>query len=338
MEAVTAALDWALDGLLALTLLWLGWRVLASADLFKGIAFFIAFGLVMALIWVRLEAPDVAIAEAAIGAGLTGALLLAALSRLRQDQGAAAADAPAEDPAENPAQDRAKDPAGARTGGRRRGTHAVLVGLSALLFVGLGGALLSLPTEAPGMSAPVAENLSTSGVSNPVTAVLLNFRAYDTLLEKAVLLLAVVAAWSLSMAPREPVSSPGRVLDVFVRLLLPLMIVVANYLLWVGAHAPGGAFQAGAVLAAVAVLLLLSGKSLPAGWEGWPLRALLTLGLGVFIAVGAAVMFFGYRFLEYPPDQAGNLILLIEVVATVSIAVALATLFMGGRPRRGEPG
>ena len=330
MEAVTAALDWALDGLLALTLLWLGWRVLASADLFKGIAFFIAFGLVMALIWVRLEAPDVAIAEAAIGAGLTGALLLAALSRLRQDQGAAAADAPAEDPA--------KDPAGARTGGRRRGTHAVLVGLSALLFVGLGGALLSLPAEAPGMSVPVAENLSTSGVSNPVTAVLLNFRAYDTLLEKAVLLLAVVAAWSLSMAPREPVSSPGRVLDVFVRLLVPLMIVVASYLLWVGAHAPGGAFQAGAVLAAVAVLLLLSGKSLPARWQGWPLRALLTLGLGVFIAVGAAVMLFGYRFLEYPPDQAGNLILLIEVVATVSIAVALATLFMGGRPRRGEPG
>ena len=334
MEAVTAALDWALDGLLALTLLWLGWRVLASADLFKGIAFFIAFGLVMALVWVRLEAPDVAIAEAAIGAGLTGALLLAALSRLRQGQGAAAADAPAEDPAENPAE----DPAGARTGGRRRGTHVVLVGLSALLFAGLGGALLSLPTEAPGMSAPVAENLSTSGVSNPVTAVLLNFRAYDTLLEKAVLLLAVVAAWSLSMAPREPVSSPGCVLDVFVRLLVPLMIVVASYLLWVGAHAPGGAFQAGAVLAAVAVLLLLSGKSLPARWQGWPLRALLTLGLGVFIAVGAAVMFFGYRFLEYPPDQAGNLILLIEVVATVSIAVALATLFMGGRPRRGEPG
>ena len=332
MEAVTAALDWALDGLLALTLLWLGWRVLASADLFKGIAFFIAFGLVMALVWVRLEAPDVAIAEAAIGAGLTGALLLAALSRLRQGQGqgAAAADAPAEDPAENPA--------GARTGGRRRGTHVVLVGLSALLFVGLGGALLSLPTEAPGMSAPVAENLSTSGVSNPVTAVLLNFRAYDTLLEKAVLLLAVVAAWSLSMAPREPVSSPGRVLDVFVRLLVPLMIVVASYLLWVGAHAPGGAFQAGAVLAAVAVLLLLSGKSLPARWQGWPLRALLTLGLGLFIAVGAVVMLFGYRFLEYPLDQAGNLILLIEVVATVSIAVALATLFMGGRPRRSEPG
>jgi uncharacterized MnhB-related membrane protein len=39
----------------------------------------------MALAWVRLAAPDVALAEAAIGAGLTGALLMAALARLRED-------------------------------------------------------------------------------------------------------------------------------------------------------------------------------------------------------------------------------------------------------------
>ncbi len=43
---------------------------------------FICFGLVMALAWVRLDAPDVALAEAAIGSGLTGALLLAAWARL----------------------------------------------------------------------------------------------------------------------------------------------------------------------------------------------------------------------------------------------------------------
>jgi uncharacterized MnhB-related membrane protein len=44
---------------------------------------FIAFGLLMALAWVRLDAPDIALAEAAIGAGLTGAILLAALARLK---------------------------------------------------------------------------------------------------------------------------------------------------------------------------------------------------------------------------------------------------------------
>jgi energy-converting hydrogenase B subunit D len=44
---------------------------------------FIVFGLLMALAWARLDAPDIALAEAAIGAGLTGALLLDALGALR---------------------------------------------------------------------------------------------------------------------------------------------------------------------------------------------------------------------------------------------------------------
>lgn len=75
-------LAWALDGLLMLMLLWLAWRILVCAGLFRAVVLFIAFGLVLSLVWVRLDAPDVALAEAAIGAGLTGALLLSALARL----------------------------------------------------------------------------------------------------------------------------------------------------------------------------------------------------------------------------------------------------------------
>jgi len=84
MEAMTL-LAWAFDLFLGLGLLWLAWRALACPDLFKAIVLFVAFGLFMALAWVRLEAPDVALAEAAIGAGLTGALLMAALARLGED-------------------------------------------------------------------------------------------------------------------------------------------------------------------------------------------------------------------------------------------------------------
>lgn len=67
------------DVSLCLTLLWLAWHVLTSQDLFKAVVLFISFGLLMALGWVRLQAPDVALAEAAIGSGLTGALFLSTL-------------------------------------------------------------------------------------------------------------------------------------------------------------------------------------------------------------------------------------------------------------------
>ena len=80
--AAMSLLSWVFDAVLGLALLWLAWRALASPDLFRAIVLFIAFGLLMAMAWVRLDAPDIALAEAAIGAGLTGALLLAALARL----------------------------------------------------------------------------------------------------------------------------------------------------------------------------------------------------------------------------------------------------------------
>ncbi len=70
------------DIILVLTLLWLGWRLLSTEDIFKAIVLYISFGLLMALAWVRMRAPDVALAEAALGAGLTGPLFLAALRRM----------------------------------------------------------------------------------------------------------------------------------------------------------------------------------------------------------------------------------------------------------------
>lgn len=73
---------WTLDIALCGSLIWLACQTLATADLFKAIVLFIVFGLVMALTWARLDAPDIALAEAAIGAGLTGALFLSTLAAL----------------------------------------------------------------------------------------------------------------------------------------------------------------------------------------------------------------------------------------------------------------
>jgi energy-converting hydrogenase B subunit D len=78
---VTAA-EWILDGLMAAALLGLAWGAVSSTNLLKGVVLFIAYGLLMALVWVRLHAPDIALAEAAIGAGFTGVLFLDALGHM----------------------------------------------------------------------------------------------------------------------------------------------------------------------------------------------------------------------------------------------------------------
>ncbi len=227
----------------------------------------------------------------------------------------------------------------------------VLIIILSVMMSGLAYAVLTLPSQAPGLSVLAVDNIDKSGVSNPVTAVLLNFRGYDTLLEMCVLLLALVGVWSLgdvperrhsllgivrfwprSNRPERRHSLPGPVLDIFARLLVPLLILVAGYLLWVGAHAPGGAFQAGSVLGAAGVLLLLSGWHFDHHFSGLSLRIALITGLGMFLTVGLLLVLVGRQLLEYPPPQAGALILIIEAAATLSIGFTLASLFLGGRP------
>ena len=218
----------------------------------------------------------------------------------------------------------------------RASSWLLLVLLTALAGA-LGYAVLSLPERADGLAGTVAGQMDNSGVAHPVTAVLLNFRGYDTLLEMAVLLLVLIGVWSFASESNKhavPASPAGPVLIALFRLLIPVMILVAGYLLWVGAHAPGGAFQAGSVLAAAGVLMLLCGKRLEGVLAGWPLRLGLVLGTAMFVAVGAAVMFGGAHLLQYPLEWAGGLILLIEAAATLSIGITLTALFFGVRPER----
>ena len=75
-----------LDLLLVMSLLLTALCALLAQDLFRAVVMFMAFGLLMALAWVRLQAPDIALAEAALGAGLTGVLLLDAVSHFRQPE------------------------------------------------------------------------------------------------------------------------------------------------------------------------------------------------------------------------------------------------------------
>ena len=54
-----------------------------ARDLLASIVFFIVYGAMLSIAWVRLGSIDVALAEAAIGAGLTGILLIGAAARLK---------------------------------------------------------------------------------------------------------------------------------------------------------------------------------------------------------------------------------------------------------------
>lgn len=305
-----------LDIGLALSVFGVAGFSLAVRTNFTAVIGFVSYGLLLTLAWVRLGAIDVALTEAAIGAGATGIILLFAVARLRG--GEAEIDA-------------------ATPNARQR----LLAGLlCALIGAGLAWAVLTLPQPAPSLAREAAQHLTALGVQNPVTAVLMAYRGLDTLLESVVLVFAVIAVWSMAPdrrwggipGPRFALQPSGP-LSLLARLLPPLGLVIGVYVAWVGADAPGGKFQGGTILAAMIILAWVAGLTrMPPVTQRW-LRWLVVAGPLTFIGVGLLGFWVAGDFLAYPPAAAKPLILLIEAAMTLSVAATLA-LLVAGPPER----
>lgn len=218
-----------------------------------------------------------------------------------------------------------------------------LAGISVIILCVAFGLLLfkvmlELPTPVVRLAEQVNEKLAASGVTHPVTAVLLNFRGYDTLLEVVVLFVALTAMLTQAKTrnperiPTELQSVPAQVqvLQWLTRVVVPLAIMIAGYLLWAGAYRAGGAFQAAAVLAAAGVLLRLAGMLHTTTLPRPVSRAGLLAGLLSFFAVAAVGTIAGQHgsLLQYPVDWAGILILFIEAGLTFSLGLILARTFL----------
>ena len=207
--------------------------------------------------------------------------------------------------------------------------------LAGLLFVFLSVTLLIMEDSPESLAEASVEALPKTGVGNPVTAVLLAYRGYDTLLEVGVLLLVVIGVWSLRRSDPKPVDVHGRVLlQSFLRLVLPVLVLVGGYFLWIGSNGPGGAFQGGAMIGGALVLAISTGQMQWILKHPRKLRGGLAVGLTVFIVVAASALVVNGRILQYPESSAGSWILLIEAAALISIGLTLGALFAGGRPAR----
>jgi multisubunit Na+/H+ antiporter MnhB subunit len=216
--------------------------------------------------------------------------------------------------------------------------------LAALMAAGVAGALaialLTLPEPAPTLAPPAIANIASTGVGNPITAVLMAYRAMDTLLEAIVLLLALIGVWSLAPdrvwggrpGPRYN-ADPDGILAFIARVLPPIGIIVGIYIFWIGADHPGGKFQGATIVAAMWLLTLMAGLTdAPPISRRW-VRVLLVAGPVVFIAVGVAGVALAGAFLGYPEGWAKPMILVIEFALMPSLALTLG-LIMAGAPER----
>jgi multisubunit Na+/H+ antiporter MnhB subunit len=293
------------------------WTIFARGS-FAATVGYVVYGLLLSLVWIRLFAVDVALTEAAIGSGVTGILLIGAAARLR----------------------------GAETAGDETSLSGAprlfAAALCLLVAMALAGVVLLFRDQGPSLAPQSMASLPETGLGNPVTAVLIAYRAFDTMLEKVVLVLSVVGVWSLAAdrywggAPGEArAERPEPTLAFLAQVLAPLGILVGIHVFWVGADEPGGAFQGGAILAAMWMILMMARLTEAPSTSAFWLRLALIAGPLVFLAAGLAGAIFAGSFFAYSAGFAKPAILFIETFMVLSIAVTLPML-VAGPPRR-EP-
>jgi multicomponent Na+:H+ antiporter subunit B len=253
------------------------------------------FSLLLAVNFFLLDAADVALTEAAVGAGISTVLFLGAL---------------------------------ALTSDRERRRERVSRRWLSLLVVASATLVLVYATfDKPRFGDPEAPVLKHVGpwyleetpeyvdIPNVVTAVLGSYRGYDTLGEVFVVLTAGIGVLFL-MSARRPGTARSRrretgedtiglrnelLLVVVGRLLIPFILLFGLYVQFHGEYGPGGGFQAGALIATAFILYALiegEGRTL----EALPQRALNLLMVGgatLYGAVGLAGLLLGSNFLAY---------------------------------------
>lgn len=270
-----------------------------------------------------LDAADVALTEAAIGAGISTVLFLSALALTSERE---------------------------RSKSSNRILSFTVVAVAALVLI---YATFDKPRFGD-PNAPVQTHVAPwylektpeyIDIPNVVTAVLGSYRGYDTLGEVLVVFTAGIGVLFLlgSGAPlgslsQEKINEGLRhhlIPRVVGRVLIPFILLFGLYVQFHGEYGPGGGFQAGAIIAAAIILFaLLEGEQ--RALSVIPARVLLGLmafGPLLYLAVGITGIVLGGNFLDYSVLSANPVkgqqlgILLIEAGVGITVTGVLLSIF-----------
>ena len=169
--------------------------------------------------------------------------------------------------------------------------------------------------QSPASKSPVSSHfIANTGVDtevpNMVTAVLADYRGFDTMFETVVVFIAGMAVLAILKNSVKKGSvrfdhivdvEPDLIVTNTVRLIVPVIQIFAFYVLAHGHVSPGGGFQGGVLMGASFILVALS-WDLETALARFPMnRCIIVAAAGIILygGIGLLSMFLGGEFLDY---------------------------------------
>ncbi|QCS24065.1 DUF4040 domain-containing protein [Rickettsia parkeri] len=288
--------------LIAFLLILISIKIIFAKDLLNAVIAASVFSVLIGVSYLIMDAPDVAMTEAALGACLSTCVYLNLLRKLPSDLK------------------------------NIERTNIIPASLICLLFVvTLAYMGLELPNYGDD-NAPIhmhsskyyIENTSRDiGIPSFVAAILASYRGYDTLGETSVILIAGIAVLLIfsrksddaiprldlgisghSRRYKIPWSSHGMtnpIIKYITSFIIPYIILYSIYIQLNGESSPGGGFQAGVIFASslIAYDLVYGNRKLSRYFPPNVLVCIAVLGVAIYAIVGTISLFFNDNYLNY---------------------------------------
>lgn len=179
------------------------------------------------------------------------------------------------------------------------------------------------------------------GIPSTVTAILADYRGYDTLLETLVILIGGLSVYIISKTDTHPPKeSSEQLIKVISKFILPMIILFAFYIQMHGEVSPGGGFQAGAILGASLIMysMAFGNKFLLKRVNLEKLKNYAVIGIFMYFITGFVGILANIEFLNYSillndqilAQQLGIIIVELGVGITVSSVMLLIYFCLAG--------
>lgn len=157
----------------------------------------------------------------------------------------------------------------------------------------------------------IQQAMEETSVPNLVTAVLADYRGYDTMFETIVIFCAGITVLIVlrrthrqrekEIRPRPEREGGDIILQSTARLLSPVMQIFALYVVAHGHHSPGGGFQGGVILGASFILLALAYdlKTVLGRFREKMILRFSAIGVLIYAGIGAICVVLGGNLLDY---------------------------------------
>ena len=204
-----------------------------------------------------------------------------------------------------------------------------------ILSMTLAAILIYAAQDLPSFGAPefnqyyLQNSIQDTGVISAVASILASYRGYDTMLETLVILVGGFSVLLVSEQVKIEKTKRDMIITLMSRFMLPIILLFALYIQAHGEISPGGGFQAGSIIATICIMLAMSYDSHLLLSEN-NLKKFSLAGVSLYFIVGLIGVIGNAEFLNYNIILGQSIgIMIVEYAVGISVTSTMLLIYLG---------